>query len=500
MTERPPQRLSPLTPLVRSFIVLLAAATTVIRDVSRGQIGTTATLFVLLLLGGAVYGTASWLLTRYWIEADELRVDTGVLNRQSRRIRIDRLQGVDIVQPFVARLFRLAELRMDVAGGNTREGSLAYLPLDEARRLKDLLLTRRDQITGVAAAPGSVGHAGQGGAVGGVAAGGGAGRGGYGPGQPGGYGPGGYDAGQPGAGWPGYRPGGPGAGEPAGGGSPTGTPAAAGYVAPERLLARVDLTTLVLSILLSSETVLLLAVAAGFGVASLVSGEYLGFSAVVPLLFGLGIALYRRFSVNYRFTVSDTRAGLQVKRGLFELSSQTIALERVQGVVVSEPLLWRKLGWARLDVSIAGYGAGMDDDRAAPSTVLPVGDRRLVHELARHMLRGLDPERVELRPVPARARWLAPVAYRFLRVGTSERLVVSREGWLTRRTHVAPQARIQSVRITQGPLQRRLGLADVHTDSPPGPVQARARHREAAQARRLFDVEVAMTAWARRNP
>jgi putative membrane protein len=129
-----------------------------------------------------------------------------------------------------------------------------------------------------------------------------------------------------------------------------------------------------------------------------------------------------------------------------------------------------------------------------------VGDRRLVHELARHMLRGLDPERVELRPVPARARWLAPVAYRFLRVGTSERLVVSREGWLTRRTHVAPQARIQSVRITQGPLQRRLGLADVHTDSPPGPVQARARHRDAAQARRLFDVEVAMTAWARRNP
>jgi putative membrane protein len=469
VTERPPRRLSPWTPVVRSFIVLLAAATTVVRDVARGQVGTTAMLFLLLLVGGAAYGTASWLLTRYWVEADELRVDTGVLNRQSRRIRIDRLQGVDIAQPFVARLFGLAELRMDVAGGSTREGSLAYLPLDEARRLKDLLLTRRDQITAVVTAPRD-GHGGE-------------------PGDGAGAGPGDGPGASPDAG----------AGLP-GGGSAAAAPPGPGPVRPDRLLARVDLTTLLLSILLSSETVVLLAAAAGLGVASLVTGEYLGFSAVVPLLFGLGVALFRRFSVNYRFTVSDTRAGLQVRRGLFDLSSQTIALERVQGVVVSEPLLWRKLGWARLDVSIAGYGAGADDDQAAPSTVLPVGDRRLVHELARHVLRGLDPGRVELRQVPERARWLAPVAHRFLRAGTSELFVVTREGWLNRRTHVAPQARVQSVRLTQGPLQRRLGLADVHTDSPPGPVQVRARHRDAAQARRLFDVEVAMTAWARRQP
>jgi putative membrane protein len=482
VTERRPQRLSPLTPVVRSFIVLLAAATTVVRDVTRGQVGATATLFVLLLVVGAAYGTASWLMTRYWVEADELRVDTGVLNRQSRRIRIDRLQGVDIVQPFVARLFGLAELRMDVAGG-TREGSLAYLRLGEARRLKDLLLTRRDRITGGVSdavdAPGAAGVSGDGA-----------------PRSPEG------DESSAVSGAP--DPDSPVAGPP-GSAAPTSTGPASTAPAstaparpPDRLLARVDLRTLLLSILLSGETVVLLLTAVGLGVASLVSGEYLGFSAVVPVLFGLGVALFRRFSVNYRFTVSDTSAGLQVRRGLFELSSQTIALSRVQGVVVSEPLLWRRLGWARLDVSIAGYGVG--DDEAAPSTVLPVGDRRVVHELARHVLRGLDPGAVELRPVPARARWLAPVAHRFLRVGTSEWMVVSREGSFTRRTHVAPQARAQSVRITQGPLQRRLGLADVHVDSPPGPVRLRARHRDAAQARRLFDVEVAMTAWARRRP
>jgi putative membrane protein len=165
--------------------------------------------------------------------------------------------------------------------------------------------------------------------------------------------------------------------------------------------------------------------------------------------------------------------------------------------VVSEPLLWRRLGWARLDVSIAGYGVGVDNERAAPSTVLPVGDREVVHQLARHVLRGLDPAAVPLRPVPRRARWAAPVTHRFLSVGADEHLVVSREGWLSRRTHAAPQARIQSVRITQGPWQRLLGLADVHADSPPGPTNVRARHRDAAEARRLFGHEVDATALAR---
>lgn len=430
MTDRVPRRLSPLTPVVRGFIVVVAAGTTVLRDVTRGDLGPTATLFAALLLGGAVYGAASWLRTTFWIESDELRVDTGVLQRQSRRIRIDRLQGIDIVQPFVARLFGLAELRMDVAGGSAREGSLAYLPLGEARRLKDLLLARRAQL-----------------------------------------------------------------GDPDGGDGD-----APGEQAPaaDQVLARVDLPTLLLSILLSGDTVALVVVALGLLVAFVASGAWLGASAMLPVILGIGFAQFRKLSANYGFTVSQTASGLQVRRGLFDLSAQTIARERVQGVVVTEPAFWRLLGWARLDVSIAGYGSGGDDGPSA-STVLPVGSRELVLGLARHVVRGLDPDQVSLRPAPRRARWAAPVGHRFLGVGNDERLMVSREGWFARRTHAAPQTRVQSVRLTQGPWQRLLGLADVHVDSPPGPTRVRARHRDAAEARRLFGVEVAMAAWARRH-
>ncbi|MFZ5847954.1 MAG: PH domain-containing protein [Actinomycetota bacterium] len=553
MTERPPQRLSPLTPVVRGFIVLVAAATTVFRDVAQGEIGPAAVMFALVLIGGAVYGLASWLRTTFWIEADELRVDTGVVSRQSRRIRIDRLQGVDIVQPFVARLFGLAELRMDVAGGNAREGSLAYLPLAEAARLKDLLLDRRAELggagaarAGVAGPAGATGTGGQSAAILAAAAGGAS----QGIGRPTGLGwpelagvstgstsgvstdstsgvstDSGSGVSTPstgsghrlrqaqgtagstsgvrlatGLGWPdgvstSSTTGGVSTGSTTGGGVSTSSTTGAS----ERVVARIELPMLLKSIAYSGETVVMLVVIAGLLIGFGVAGEWVGIGAILPVVAGFGVSMFRRFSQNYGFTVSETPAGLQVKRGLFDLSRQTIALKRVQGVVVTEPLMWRRFGWARLDVSIAGYGTGVESEAAPPTAVLPVGRRDVVHALARHVLQGLEPTEVELKPVPRRARWFAPIGYRYLGVGTDEQLVVAREGWVGRRTHAVPQARAQSVRLTQGPLQRRLGLADVHLDSPPGPVTARAKHRDAAEARRLFDVEVAMTAWARRQ-
>ncbi len=76
--------------------------------------------------------------------------------------------------------------------------------------------------------------------------------------------------------------------------------------------------------------------------------------------------------------------------------------------------------------------------------------------------------------------------------------MVSREGIINRRTHVVPHARVQSLRLHQGPWQRRLGLADLHVDSPPGPVSVHARHRVAAEARALLLEENDVARAARR--
>lgn len=424
---KPYRRLSPLTPLVRSFILVVAVVSTSWRDLLRGELGPFGWLLLVILVAGLVYGAASWLRTKYWIEADELRVDTGVVSRQSRRIRIDRLQGIDIVQPFVARLFGLAELKMDVAGGSAREGSLAFLSLREAQEVRELLLARREVVRAAKDDPSAS----------------------------------------------------------------TGEQAVLTDVPPaaDRVLARVDLGMLLASILLSPETVLLVLLAAAFAALFLVTGSWAGVSAMLPVLGGIVLVQFRKVAGSYRFQVSQTSTGLQVRRGLFELSTQTIALARVQGVVVSEPLFWRSLGWARLDVSVAGYASGDDNNGPSASTVLPVGPRGLVLQLARHTLEGKDVEHINVSPPPKKARWVSPIGRHFMIAGIADDVVVSREGWLTRRTHVVPHARVQSLRLRQGPWQRRLGLADLHVDSPPGPVKVRARHRFAAEARTLLERE-----------
>jgi putative membrane protein len=439
--HRASRRLSPLTPLVRGFILVVAVLASTWDDVLGGHLGPVAWTLLGLLVAGGAYGAASWLRTRYWVEADELRVDTGVVSRQSRRIRVDRLQGIDVVQPFVARLFGLAELRMDVAGGRDREGSLAFLPVAEAHALRDALLSRRDVLrTGEDARP---------------------------------------DRDEPG-----HRP---------------------------RVLARLDAGTLLLSLLLSVETLLLTLAALVVGGLFVAFGQLGGVAGVVPVVVGFALTWLRKLSAYYGFTVSESGSpagpAVEVRRGLFELSTQTIAVSRVQGVVISEPLLWRGLGWARLDVAVAGYSSESGGDNGpSASTLMPVAPQAQVRALARLLLSGSagaagepgpDPRLVRLTAPPPRARWAAPVWWRLLAGGVGDQLVVARHGLWTRRTHVVPHARVQSLRLRQGPWQRRLGLADLRVDSPPGPVAVRLRHRDAAQARALLEREHTLAAAAR---
>ena len=86
------------------------------------------------------------------------------------------------------------------------------------------------------------------------------------------------------------------------------------------------------------------------------------------------------------------------------------------------------------------------------------------------------------------ARWRAPLQVRRLRVGVDAQHVVSTSGVLTTTTDVAPLAKVQSLRTTAGPWQRRLGLASVHVDTAgrtlPGAVLA---HRSREEARALLE-------------
>ncbi len=137
-------RLHPLSPFVNGWkwfagAVALAAP----RTVNEFDVLLSGVLLLVALVVAAAYGFVSWRFTRYGFAGEDFRLETGVLFRRSRRVRLDRLQAVDVVRPLLARMLGLAELRLEVVGGvGSSEAPLAYLSEADAQRLRAELLAR----------------------------------------------------------------------------------------------------------------------------------------------------------------------------------------------------------------------------------------------------------------------------------------------------------------------------------------------------------------------
>jgi putative membrane protein len=117
--------------------------------------------------------------------------------------------------------------------------------------------------------------------------------------------------------------------------------------------------------------------------------------------------------------------------------------------------------------------------------LLPVADLAEVDLAVGRALPGFDLDAIELHPSPKRARWLRWFDFWTLRYGWDDRILITEHGWLTHSRDLVPHAKTQSVRIEQGPLQRKLRLADVHVHTPLGPVNAVAHQLDERLAREL---------------
>ena len=151
-TEDGWHRLHPLTPLVRGWKVVAAMLVVVGQQrggelVDAGLPSRQEALFSLALLFGVavlagVYAVLAWRRARYRVDADALQLQTGVLFRQERQARLDRLQAVDVVRPLLGRFLGLAELKLEVAGGRGSGVRLSLLREHEAQELRNTLLAR----------------------------------------------------------------------------------------------------------------------------------------------------------------------------------------------------------------------------------------------------------------------------------------------------------------------------------------------------------------------
>jgi putative membrane protein len=129
--------------------------------------------------------------------------------------------------------------------------------------------------------------------------------------------------------------------------------------------------------------------------------------------------------------------------------------------------------------------------------LLPVAPREEAFAVLSRVLPDVDVQSIRTYGVPRRARWCDPVSWRGNEAGADDKVFIARRGRFRRETDVVPHERVQSARLTQGPLQRKLGLATVHLDTSPGPVQPTAHHRDAKDARDLLDAEVTLARAAR---
>lgn len=136
------QRTHPLTGLVQgllwSGISVFGLFNTVRRVDSWDSWTTMVTLGAIPVC--LILGLASWWATWFVIDDTELRLTRGIFVRRSRRVRLERIQSVDVVEPFLARLFGLAELRVEAAGGHGSQTSVRFLRLGDTRRLRGVLL------------------------------------------------------------------------------------------------------------------------------------------------------------------------------------------------------------------------------------------------------------------------------------------------------------------------------------------------------------------------
>jgi putative membrane protein len=257
----------------------------------------------------------------------------------------------------------------------------------------------------------------------------------------------------------------------------------------EQALLTVPPVRLFASILLSgSGLVLELVIVALLVLAILSPGTA---AAVVSIgaiaLIGLLVGLFRRFNGDYRLTVTDAPDGLHLRSGLVETSAETIPRGRIQAIRMIEPLAWRPFGWCRLEVDVATQKSKGRQDRnqsKAARALLPVGSREQAEFLLARVFPGLPQER--LAP-PARARWKSPLRFRLLSWGANELYAVTTSGRLQRATDWVPLAKVQSIRLLEGPIQRRVRLSSIHLDTAGRKVHAVLRDRDRAEGAALLE-------------
>ncbi|MCR2816385.1 PH domain-containing protein [Microbacterium jiangjiandongii] len=387
---------------------------------------------VLLLIAGFYM---SWRFHTLRITDDDVEVRSGILFRTQRRAPLDRVQGVNLTRPMIARLLGMAKLEV-VGAGTDSNVKLEYLSTANAEAVRADILRlasgrRLGKSAATAASAGSLAQTVNRGLTGLI----------------------------------------------------EGDDQAA--EAPESVV-HIPVGRLVASQIISPGTVMLL-----LGIVAIIVGAVLGtpwvLLSVVPAVIGFGAYWVRQIVRSLRYSIAPTPDGVRITFGLLTTVTEIVPPGRVHALEVSQSVLWRRFGWWTIKINRLTGRSVYDGSPDQFTTVLPVGtlaDVERVLQLLLPQVAGADAalllrqgvegpvEGDEYATTPRRARILRPLSWR--RNGfrlTGDQLLL-RRGVVWRKLAILPLARLQSIGIYQGPIDRALRVAAVRGHVVAGPVYA----------------------------
>ncbi len=393
------------------------------------------TVGVLALIIGAFY--LSWRFHTFRITDDDVEVRSGILSRTQRRAPLDRVQGVNLTRPAVARLLGAAKLEIVGAGADANV-KLEYLSTGNAETIRADILRlasgqRLAEQRAAAAAAGGARIAVADTVARGIT------------------------------------------GLIEGDDADAAEPESVVRIPPGRLIG---------SQLASWGTVVILAGATALAIA-LSQGVFWVLFAYFPALLGFGAYWVRTIVKSLRYSIAPTRDGVRVTFGLLTTVSEILPPGRIHAVEITQSILWRGFGWWTVRINRMTGRSASDTTTDQFTTVLPVGTLADVERVLGLILPSVsEEERAAIVrngvlggssaggyvTTPRRARIVRPLSWRRNGLAIEGDLLMLRRGLIWRMLAVLPLARLQSVALHQGPVSRALRVATLRAHTVSGPV------------------------------
>lgn len=447
-------RVHPVSPLVRSWVAIAAVLfifgrntldTLFTRGPNGPALSNAPAALILAVVASivVVFGLAfflSWRFTRYQVTDHHVHINSGVIFRQQRRARIDRVQAIDVVQPLLARVFGLAELKFDVADGGKSAFKLSFLKLEEAKRLRAAILARAAGVAVDPNAPSDVAEAPE-------------------------------------------------------------TPILA--LSPARIIGSVMFGSLTVTTVVTLAAVTALAIWSGeigvfFACIPVLLGLVAAYWKAITGDFNFRVALSPD-GVRLHYGMLETRAQTIPPGRVQAVGISQGPLWRPFGwyrvhVNVAGYGHDNSDHGSRTVLLPAGT---IDEVMAVLALVFPDPGVENPFEVFAAGLRGPANKHGFVHS-PRSAIWIDPLAWRYNAYRATATALLCRHGIIFRRLQVVPHERTQSISLRQGPLMAVLGLVDFELHSTVGPIRPVVHHMALDTGRRLFDEQATRAATARR--